>query len=229
MKNPFSTLSKKEWGLFSLSLLVVTLSFLCSTNRQWMNLCASLIGVTALIFVSKGDVFGQILTVVFSVFYGIISFRFHYYGEMLTYLGMTAPIAVLAVISWLRHPYPGAQREVTVKRLSGREVLWLGLGSVTVTLLFYFILQALGTVNLILSTVSVTTSFMASYLTWRRSSFYALAYSANDCVLIGLWILASLEDPGYLPMIFCFVMFLCNDLYGFFNWKRIQRRQEREA
>ncbi len=226
MKNPFAALSKKEWGLFLVSLLVVTLSYLCSSNRQWINLSASLIGVTALIFVSKGDVFGQVLTIVFSVFYGVISFRYQYYGEMLTYLGMTAPMALCAVISWIRHPYAGAQREVAVKRLSRPAIYFLGIGTIAVTLLFYFILGALGTANLMLSTVSVATSFAASYLTWQRSSYYALAYSANDCVLIGLWIFASMEDPGYLPMIFCFLMFLCNDLYGFFNWRRIQKRQE---
>jgi len=48
---------------------------------------------------------GQILTVIFAVFYGIISFFFTYYGEMITYLFMTSPMAILAAIEWYRNPF----------------------------------------------------------------------------------------------------------------------------
>ena len=94
-----------------------------------------------------------------------------------------------------------------------------------VTVAFYFILDALNTAKLFFSTVSVTTSFLASYLTWMRSPYYALAYAANDVVLIILWVLASVVQPAYIAMVLCFVMFFLNDLYGFFNWRRMQRRQ----
>ena len=43
--------------------------------------------------------------------------------------------------------------------------------------------------------------------------------------LIVLWVLASIEDISYLSVIFCFIMFLINDLYSFYNWKRIQKKQ----
>lgn len=48
------------------------------------------------------------------------------------------------------------------------------------TVLFYFVLEYFDTSYLIPSTISVTTSFLAVYLTFRRSSSFALAYAAND-------------------------------------------------
>lgn len=33
--------------------------------------------------------------IIFSLLYGVISFSFSYYGEMITYLGMTMPMAVV--------------------------------------------------------------------------------------------------------------------------------------
>ena len=90
---------------------------------------------------------------------------------------------------------------------------------------FYFILAALETPNLFFSTLSVTTSFAASALTFLRSPFYALAYAANDVVLIVLWVLASITDISYLPMIICFAAFLINDIYGFINWTKMKNRQ----
>ncbi len=224
MHNPFHDLTKFEKALWLTSMAVVILSFAISGGGDWLTMLSSLIGVTALIFVAKGYVLGQVLTVVFAVFYGIVSFFFRYYGEMLTYLGMTAPIALAAVISWVRHPYAGT-KEVAVSRLNRRQVLFVALGAVAVTGVFFFLLRALGTANLLPSTVSVTTSFVACALTYLRSPYYAIGYAANDVVLIVLWVLATAEDLAYLPMVLCFVLFLVNDLYGFVNWQHMQKRQ----
>ncbi|MBO5352988.1 MAG: nicotinamide mononucleotide transporter [Lachnospiraceae bacterium] len=220
----FKTLTKFEWGLWLASLTVVLLSYLLSGSGDLLNLTSSLIGVTALIFVAKGHVLGQILTVLFSIFYGVISFFFTYYGEMITYLFMTAPMAIVAAVEWIKHPYKNSQ-EVKVHHVTKRQLFFMSISAVLVTILFYFILKALDTANLTFSTISITTSFVASYLTFLRSPYYAIGYSANDMVLIVLWILASMENLSYLPMVACFVMFLCNDLYGFYNWRRMQKRQ----
>ncbi len=231
MKNylsSFKTLSKFERSLWLASLIVTllsyVLSYLLSGSGSLLNLIASLIGVTALIFVAKGHVLGQLLTVVFSVFYGIISVLFSYYGEMITYLFMTAPMAIAAAIEWMKHPYQDSQ-EVKVHHVTRKQLTIMWLLAAVVTVLFYFILKYLNTANLLFSTISITTSFVASYLTYLRSPYYAIGYSANDVVLIVLWILASAENISYLPMVACFLMFLCNDLYGFYNWKKMQKRQ----
>jgi nicotinamide mononucleotide transporter PnuC len=181
--------------------------------------------MTALIFVAKGRSIGQLLTIVFSVFYGIISIKNQYYGEMITYLGMSAPMALVALISWIKNPYKNTA-EVKVNSLSRKQLTLMSVSCVAVTIAFYFILRALGNASLLFSTLSVTTSFLASYLTALRSPYYALAYSANDIVLIVLWIVASMENPKYVPMIACFVMFLANDLYGFYNWRKMKKRQK---
>ena len=206
MKNPFRDLTKFELCLWLTSVVVVSLSYLLSGAGDVLTAISSLVGVTALIFVSKGYVLGQVLSLVFAVFYGIVSFFFGYYGEMITYLGMTAPAALMSVISWIRHPYKGT-RVVEVSRISKKQWVLGAVLTVVATALFYFILRALGNKNLVFSTLSVTTSFAASYLTFLRSPFYAIAYSLNDIVLIVLWILATIEKTSYFPMIICFVMF----------------------
>lgn len=224
-QNPFKDLSSFELILWILSLTIVTASYLLTPSKDYLSLIASLIGVTALIFVSKGYVIGQVLTVVFAVFYGIISFYFKYYGEMITYLFMTSPIAILSVISWIKHPYKDTA-EVTVNKMSKKQIVTMLLLALITTVIFYFILNAIGNENIVFSTISITTSFVASYLTFMRSPYYALAYALNDIVLIVLWALATVDDVKYLPMIICFVMFLLNDAYGYYNWKKIQKRQQ---
>ncbi len=224
--NPFKRLTKFEMCLWIVSVMVVWLSYLLSGGSDALTVVCSLIGVTALIFLAKGFVIGQALCIIFSVFYGIISFFFQYYGEMITYLCMTTPAAIASLISWLRHPYKNSG-EVEVSKVSKKQGILMIVFSALITVIFYFILSALNNANLLFSTISVTTSFIAAYLTYLRSPYYALGYAANDVVLIILWTLAALEDVSYVPMIMCFVMFLANDLYGYYNWKRIQGKQNR--
>lgn len=223
MIKSIKNLTKFELGLWFFSLFVVSGSFIIGGTNDYLTLIASLIGVTALIFVSKGDVTGQILTVVFSVLYAVISYTFQYYGEMITYLGMTMPIAIMSAVSWVRHPY--SEKEVKVSHLTKRQIAKVFLLAIIITVVFYFILRYFKTSNLMVSTISITTSFLASFFMYLRSSAYALSYAANDVVLIILWIMAAITDISYLPMIICFVMFFINDMYGFFNWRRMQKRQ----
>lgn len=65
--------------------------------------------------------------------------------------------------------------------------LWLSALTFLVTALFYFILKAFDTPNLLFSMISIAASFAASYITVFRSPVYAVVYAVNDVVLIVLW------------------------------------------
>lgn len=207
------------------SVFAIVISFCIFDRNNYLTLLASLIGVTSLIFNAKGNPLGQFLMIIFSLLYGIISFTYSYYGEMITYLGMTMPMAVFALISWMKNPYKGNKAEVKVNHLSPKEWWIMWILATLITIGFYFILEYFHTANIIPSTFSVITSFVAVYLTFRRSPYYAIGYAANDIVLIVLWLLATIEDVSYMSVVVCFIAFLVNDVYGFINWNRMAKRQ----
>lgn len=226
MKELINYFTKFEIALWSCSILAILLSFCLFDKENYLTLIASVIGATFLIFNAKGNPIGQFLTIVFSILYGIISYSFAYYGEMITYLGMTLPMASFALVSWLKNPYNNNKSEVKVNKLSRFEIAFMLVLTVIVTVIFYFILKYFNTANIVPSTVSVTTSFLAVYLTFRRSPYFALAYAMNDLVLIVLWILASISDISYLSVVVCFLVFFVNDTYGFISWKQMEKRQK---
>jgi len=223
IRNPFLELSKQQYYIWIGSMLIIVMSAMICGRFDWLSVGTSLLGVTMLIFMAKGDVFAQILTIFFCLLYGAVSYTFSYYGEMITYLGMTLPVCLFTLVSWLRHPYK--KGEVKVADVTKRSVAAISVLSVIVTIIFYFILEYFNTPNLFFSTISITTSFFAACLAFLRSPYYALAYGANDIVLVILWVLASFEDISYIAMVACFAVFLFNDIYAFFNWKRMKKRQ----
>lgn len=225
-KNYF-TLGEKMLWCGSVGLILA--AFAAFDRENYGTLLASLVGVTSLLFNAKGHPLGQGLMVVFSLLYGGISFGLRYYGEMLTYLGMTMPMAVCALVSWLKNPYEGGKGEVKVNALRKGEPVGMWALAVVVTAVFFVVLKHFHTANLLPATLSVTTSFVAVYLTFRRSPYFALAYAANDLVLILLWSLACGESIRYLSVVVCFAAFFVNDLYGFFRWQKRKLAQARPA
>ena len=225
MKKLIKYFTKAELIIWCSSVVMILASFLISQDSGVLGLIASLIGVTALILCAKGNPIGQVFMIVFCLMYTYISYTFSYYGEMITYACMSLPMAVFSLISWLRNPYKGNKAEVEVNRIKGKEYIFMILLNIVVTVVFYFTLKAFDTANLIVSTFSITTSFGAAYLTFRRSPYYALWYAVNDIVLIVLWTLAAMKDISYISVIMCFVTFLVNDIYGFVSWRKMEKRQ----
>lgn len=180
--------TKGEKILWLLSVVGIVTAFFTFDRENYITLTASLIGVTSLIFNAKGNPIGQFLMIVFSMLYGFISYTFSYFGEMATYLGMTAPMALVAFISWLQNPYKGNKLQVQVNRISKNEYIFMWIAGIIVTIIFYFILGKFNTANIIPSTISVTTSFVPVYLTFKRSPFYAVFHKNFVCLF----------DRGYL-------------------------------
>lgn len=220
MNNPIKQLTKKEWILWLGSLLIVVISNVMTGKIDILTLAAALIGATSLIFAAKGNVWAQILMIIFCILYGIISWKFHYWGEMITYLGMSMPMAVWSTITWSRNSKKSNGSEVEIQKLNEKHIAGLIVGCVVTTFAFYEILKWMNTPNLIFSTISIATSFLAATLTMLRSSYYALGYASNDIVLIILWVMASIKDPSYFPVVVNFIIFFLNDMYGFISWKK---------
>ena len=225
MNNPIKTLTKREWSIWLGSIIIVLISNLATKDFDLLTLVAALTGVTSLIFAAKGNVWGQVLMILFSILYGIISFRFRYWGEMMTYLGMTLPMAVWSTITWIENPSENNGNEVQIQSLSKKNIVALCISGIIVTAVFYYILKSFNTPNIIFSTISIITSFIAASLTMLRSSYYAVWYAVNDVVLIILWVLASLKDPAYIPVVVNFSIFFMNDMYGFMSWKQRELEQ----
>ena len=199
MNNPIKDLTIKEWILWLGSLMIVIISNLVSGDVDMLTLVAACVGITSLIFAAKGNVWAQIL--------------------MITYLGMTMPMAIWSTITWIKNPAENG-KEVAIQKLNRKHIAGLLFFGTITTAVFYDILYVLKTPNIVFSTISVTTSFLAASLTMLRSSYYALGYASNDIVLIVLWVLASMENPAYIPVVVNFVIFFFNDMYGFVSWKK---------
>lgn len=214
-------LSINELLLWVSSISIIVASNLVIADTDIILTFTSCIGVSALIWIAKRNLIGQVLQLLFCILYGIISLRNMYYGEFITYVFMTGPSALITLIIWSLN---NAEDGVDVKVTSLNTVVSIGIIALIGTYIMHYILVYFNTASIILSTISITTSIFAALLMMYRSKFYAIAYAANDIVLICIWGLLAIEDIQYISMVFCFIIFLINDIYGYMNWQLAEKQ-----
>ncbi len=227
LKKILKYFSPFEWALYGGGIAVITAGFLIGTERNVLSYVSALLGISCVIFNAKGSVWGQIISIGFALTYAAFAYFNRYYGEMIIYLALMFPIHVASIFSWLKNKNSKAKHlEVKINTLSVREYVLAATGGAALTVGFYFLLRALNTDNLVVSTISLVTSLAAAYLMLRRCEYFSLCFVANDIVLLVLWSMKMATDGiSVLPSIISFCLYLLNDTYSFISWKRIKRRQ----
>lgn len=223
----FKYFTKREWLIWIGSILIISIFFFANKDKNWIVYIASLIGASALIFTAKANPVSNLLFVAFSILYAYNSYITSYFGEVFNFLCINMVLAIISYISWIKNLNKSNKSETTINNLSKKNIVLSLIISIFVTFVMFFVLKYLGTSNLIISTLSVGTNFFASTLMIQRCSYFSIVYAFNDIIVIILWSIASMEDISNLPNIIYFIITFINDIYIFFNWKKIKEKQNR--
>lgn len=225
LKEYFSDWTKFELGLLVIGISISILSSIIFNGDVIDTLYTSSYLVTALLM-AKGKVECYLVGFVSIFFYGIVSYNQGYYGELLITAFLTFPIMIIGIRSWLKHQ-DEKDDVVMINSLSRPEIVISFASQLLLFWLYYFILKFFNTDLLIISSLSVVTSVLASYFEARRSELSLYCYVANDFVIITLWIIPIIGgDTELVPVLVGPLLLLVNDIYGSINWSRMKRRQK---
>lgn len=204
--------------------LIITMSIVFKAS--WISAIAGIFGLSCVLFAAKGKVICVFLTWGMIVFYSLLSYQNKYYGEVFINLCLMFPMTVIQLVAWIKNL--GKDHVVKVNTITKKEVLIVGLVACVAFVTFYFILRALNTSQLIISTISIVTSVLATYFQSRRSKYGFLAFLFNDVVLCVLWLFATLDDTKNVAMLTAVALYVVSDIYGFISWGVLQKRQQKE-
>lgn len=228
IKKYFEDWNKFEKSFLICGLLTSIISSIIFNGTVIDTLYTSLYLITALLM-SKGKVECYFVGFVSVFFYGIVSYNQGYYGELIITAFLTFPIMIIGIISWLRHQ-DKEEDTVIISSLSKKEITIALLSQLVLFWIYYFILKAFNTDLLVISTMSVVTSVLASYFVARRSELSLFCYIANDLVIITLWLIPIIS--GQIELISVLVgpiLLLINDIYGSYNWRRLKNQQKEKG
>ncbi len=225
IKKYFNDWNKFEKSFLICGLLVSVISAIIFNGTVIDTLYTSLYLITALLM-SKGKVECYFVGFVSVFFYGIVSYNQGYYGELIITIFLTFPIMIIGIISWLRHQ-DKEEDTVVISSLSKKEITIVLLSQLILFWIYYFILKVFNTDLLVISTISVVTSVLASYFEARRSELSLFCYVANDLVIITLWLVPIINGQTQLISVLVGpILLLINDIYGSYNWGKLKKKQK---
>lgn len=220
----------KDWNLFEKLYLFVgiVVGILTSIifNGAIIDSLYTITYLTTAILMSKGKVESYFIGIISVFFYGIVSYNQGYYGELLITIFLTFPMMIIGIISWLKHQDKD-EDVVIISSLSKKEIVFAFSSQLILFWVYYFLLKAFNTDLLMISSLSIVTSVLATYFEARRSELSLFCYVANDLILITLWMIPIINgDTSLISVLIGPMLLLVNDIYGSYNWKRLKDIQK---
>lgn len=231
MKRFLQYFNRREWILLFLSYITIVASFFAApffqADRSIFSVFTSMIGIFGVILISKGDVVSHYVYIVFSILYSLMSIATHYYGEAIIYLFVMIPLHISSIISWKKN-ISDTPREVEVQKTDWKKSALIAICFVLLSIPFYHLLKYLSTDNVVISTLSLTTSCFAGYLMFKRSRFFSAVFAADDIFLLLLWgIKIYMGEYQFIPTLINVVVLTINDTYSFWCWSKRYMKQKK--
>lgn len=220
----FKDWTKFEKFLLFASIILVALVGIIFKSDLLTTIC-SIVGIITALLLAKGKNLGQIVGLLIVALYSIVSFKNKFYGEVIIYLCIMLPMYIIGIISWLKHQNKETNT-VEVNSIKTKEWIIVSIVSLIAFISIYFLLKLFNTNQLFISSLSVIDSLFAIYLGIRRSKYSFYFYVVNDLILILLWGIPVISGSLILlPMVFNPIINFINDVYGIYNWKKLEKIQ----
>lgn len=228
----------KKLGLFFRSIKWYEYLFLCVCLAVYVTLgvvfesgiitiLSSIFGFLSVFFITKGNVLGQMLGLIYLSLYAYVAYSASYFGEFIICLAISAPIYIVTIFAWVKNLSNGAG-EVRVKaNLKRKEWLVVSLVVLLLSVGVYFLLQYFHTSQVLLNTVSVATSMLAGYVVMRRCAYGFIFYISNNIICLIMWALlvAQTGDLANIITIFNFAMYFVLNSKGVWNFIKLKNKQ----
>jgi len=220
----------KGWSILELILLFLgpttALTVGLVFRSDIFTILASTTGIICALLLAKGLVIGQFVGIVLVVLYSITSYKNAFYGEMIIYIIIMLPMYIWSIVEWSKHKNQTTE-SIEVNTIKPKEWGIVSVCALVIFIGFYFLLKALNTNELIISTLSVVDNLFAIYLLARRSKYGFVSYIVNDLILIVLWGIPVIQGNLLLmAMLINPCINLINDIYGVVNWSKLQKTQK---
>lgn len=190
-----------------------------------VNILESSILITGILCVSLiaiGKKEGYIFGLYNCISYAYVAFENGLFGEVLLNLLFYVPTGIFGYFMWQKHQQ---NQKVLARKLSFLNFLKI-LGSLIVAILILgFILSQFEKQNdPFLDATTNAVGICATFLMMYRYAEQWIFYILLNCITISLWVLQYINESAAADtMIFMWMLFLVNSIYGYFKWIKVAK------
>ena len=224
----------KTWHGYSLlDFILISVGFLAIVftsiflDVSWYLIINALLAIFCVFTQAKGKVITQFLGLIWSAFYIYIAYKFHYYGEVILTIVAVIPMYIYGIIHWLKNKKGDSDEVVIRQQFSKKEWLALIIGLAVGFVVIYFLLKALNTAQLLISTASFILLLLAMYMLIRRHKWNLVPFLLQDIINPLFWIPVIVAgQTGYVIMLIHLLFQIIYDIYGTIEWNKKAKAQK---
>ncbi len=221
----------KQWNLFEIIWLFVftaiNIYLFFAWGDTWIGLTASISGMLCVVLTAKGKISSFYAGIINILTYSYVAYNSAYYGDVALNMLYFLPMSFLGIYYWSRNSKKDKEigKRIIIKSLSWKEKgIWF-ISSIVLLLALGLILKMInGTLPFIDSATTIF-SIIATILLTKRVTDQWLYWILVDILSIVMWVYIFVTRGSDISILVMWSAFLVNAVYGYYNWRKLERRQ----
>jgi nicotinamide mononucleotide transporter len=219
----------KDWSLFEkiwlLTFTMVNIYLFFAWQDSLIGLTASLTGMLCVVLTAKARISSFYWGLINILTYSYVAYRSAYYGDVMLNLLYFLPMTFVGIYFWKRNLKNNKKGEVKVKSLSWKNrFIWFGISIIILIIYGIILMMIKGTLPFIDSATTVF-SIIATIMLNKRLTEQWFFWIMVDVLSIVMWAYIFITSRGDISMLVMWSAFLVNALYGYYNWRKMEKNQ----
>lgn len=227
-----------EWSTFEriwlILFTIINTSLVFTMGDNLLGFIASTSGMLCVVLVAKGKISNYFFGFIQVAIYGYVALKYQLYGEVMLNWLFYVPVQFIGFYLWnkngVKREYEHQGEDIVVKSLGAKNtIIFLTITTILIILLAYF-LKFIGGYSIGLDSATTVLSIGAQILMLLRYKEQWIVWIIVNILSITMWVYTLTQQGGNdWNMVVMWTAFLCNSIYGYINWTKMNNSQSQEV
>ena len=209
--------------LFLVSMVVLQVVVFCLVPDTPLAIIAGIFGVVSVVLCAKGKTVFYFIGFVQTISYLVLAWQNQFYGEVIENIFYFVTM-IWGIFVWKKNSVQNddGTEDVAAKKFTMLQWIVSGVGTIVATIAMGYWLDSIGSAQAYTDAATNVMAIFAQILMVRRYREQWIWWLVIDLLCIKLWFVA-----GSWSMVAMYVAWTANCIYGWFNWSKLNRQQNR--
>ena len=203
------------WMIFC-SLAIIILSLILKDNL--LGIISALTSTWYALWAGKGKVSCYFFGMINSFCYGLISYQYHLFGEVMLNWGYYFPMMFVGLFFWKKHL--NQQQEIYKTKLNLKGRLILAAASAAGIIVYAALLKFIGGRTPGLDSLTTVLSIAAMIMTVKRCAEQWFLWTVVNVASIIMWLKIFMSEGGAVASLLMWCIALANGIIFYFQWAK---------
>lgn len=203
------------WMIFCTAAIII-LSLRLKDN--WLGILSALTGTWYALWAGKGKVSCYFFGMINSFSYGLISYQYQLFGEVMLNWGYYFPMMFVGLFFWRKHL--NKKQEIFKTKLNWQGRLILAAASAAGIILYALLLKFIGGRTPGLDSLSTVLSIAAMIMTVKRCVEQWFLWTVVNIASIIMWLRIYLTEGGAVASLLMWCIALANGIIFYIQWSK---------